>query len=354
MRKSRLIFLCAVAVLSFTACAPSITPIAGNNGPIPASPPVTEPVTPSHAESEESLAAQEQGVAETDQQHDEALPESSPHESISSKWSAVRLAIDSALNQPYFRTAMWGVLVLNEHGDTMYARNPEKLLVPASNMKIVTGAVALAQLGPNFRFRNNALSLGLRDPAPKDFGPPYDTVWLRNRPLRDVLPTMLKQSQNRLAEQIFKTIGLEGTGSPLRDSSVAVINRQLAEWQIPRDGYIVYDGSGYDRANYLSAETITRILFVMRNDSTFVNALPVAGVDGTLVRRMRATSAMGNAYAKTGSLYSIRSLSGYVTTMSGEQLIFSMICNAYTIPANVVTSAMDSIVARLADMAEQR
>lgn len=47
-----------------------------------------------------------------------------------------------------------------ETGDTLYARNAGKLMVPASNMKIITGAVALAQLGPGYRWQTRIAARG--------------------------------------------------------------------------------------------------------------------------------------------------------------------------------------------------
>jgi D-alanyl-D-alanine carboxypeptidase/D-alanyl-D-alanine-endopeptidase (penicillin-binding protein 4) len=39
-----------------------------------------------------------------------------------------------------------------ETGDTLYSRNAHKLFMPASNQKILTSAVALTQLGPDYRY----------------------------------------------------------------------------------------------------------------------------------------------------------------------------------------------------------
>jgi len=265
----------------------------------------------------------------------------------------LRQTLDSMLRLPQFRTATWGILIVGEAGDTLYAHNAATLMIPASNMKIVTAVTALAQLGPDFRFRDTALALTAHDTMPDDFGPMYDTLFLRDHPLRDVLPKMLKPSQNQLAEQLARTVALEATGSASRDSANAVTARQLAEWHVPDDGYILADGSGYDRGNYLSPETIVDLLSHVRRDSAFsvfYEALPIAGVDGTLVRRMRASSAERNAHAKTGSLHSIRALSGYVTTADGVDLTFSFICNAYTVPPDAVLGTMDSTVVLLSEL----
>ena len=67
--------------------------------------------------------------------------------------SELRHAIDSMVALPKFSNAHWGVLIVDpERGDTLDSRNAGKLFMPASNQKIVTGAVALSQLGPEFQF----------------------------------------------------------------------------------------------------------------------------------------------------------------------------------------------------------
>jgi serine-type D-Ala-D-Ala carboxypeptidase/endopeptidase (penicillin-binding protein 4) len=65
----------------------------------------------------------------------------------------LRHAIDSMVAMPKFANAHWGILIVDpERGDTLYSRNAGKLFMPASNQKLVTGAVALALLGPDHQF----------------------------------------------------------------------------------------------------------------------------------------------------------------------------------------------------------
>jgi D-alanyl-D-alanine carboxypeptidase/D-alanyl-D-alanine-endopeptidase (penicillin-binding protein 4) len=67
--------------------------------------------------------------------------------------AALRARITSLIAAPSFRTATWAVLAVDpERHDTLYAHNASLLMVPASNMKIVTSALALSQLGGDFRF----------------------------------------------------------------------------------------------------------------------------------------------------------------------------------------------------------
>jgi len=170
-------------------------------------------------------------------------------------------------------------------------------------------------------------------------------------PLREILPAMEKPSQNQIAEVLFRTLGLERTGVGSADSGRRVVERQLASWGAAPDGFAVRDGSGLSRHDYVSPETIVKLLAGVRRDSAFrvfYDALPIAGVDGTIGGRMKGTPAQGNVHAKTGFVDKARSLSGYVTTADGHVLAFSMLANNWTTPTKAVERVQDAIAARLA------
>ena len=181
-----------------------------------------------------------------------------------------------------------------------------------------------------------------------------DTLFAVQSPsLREILPALMKPSQNQIAELLLRTVGLERTGVGLPDSGRAVVIRQLLTWGADSAGYIVRDGSGLSRYDYVSPETIVHVLDAMRqspNFQLFYESLPIAGVDGTIRTRMRGTKAEGNVHAKTGTVAQARSLSGYVTTADGRVLLFSMLCNNFTAPVSEVTRVQDVIGAALASM----
>lgn len=176
-------------------------------------------------------------------------------------------------------------------------------------------------------------------------------VTVASKPLREILPALLKPSQNQIAEALLRTIGLERGGLGTADSGRKVVERQLATWGVPPSTFVIRDGSGLSRYDYLAPEAIVHILDAMRhspNFQLFYDALPIAGVDGTIKTRMRGTPAENNVHAKTGSVANARSLSGYVRTVSGRTLIFSILSNNWTVPAGDVTHVQDVIAARLA------
>jgi len=172
-------------------------------------------------------------------------------------------------------------------------------------------------------------------------------------PLREILPMILKPSQNQIAEVFLRTIGLERTGVGTADSGRRVIERQFTDWKIQPDGYIVRDGSGLSRSDLISPEAVVGILDVMRrspNFPLFFESLPIAGVDGTIRTRMQNTPAQGNLHAKTGTLSMVRSLSGYVHAGDGRLIEFSILCNNWTVPQADVDKVADAIGVALAQL----
>ena len=170
--------------------------------------------------------------------------------------------------------------------------------------------------------------------------------------LADVLPAMQKPSQNQIAEVLFRTLALEQTGVGIPDSGRVVVERQLRAWGVRDDAREIRDGSGLSRHDYLTPRSIVSVLDAMRRAPAFAvyrDALPVAGVDGTLRTRM-TTFAQGRVQAKTGTIDKARALSGYVTTAEGELLLFSIIANNYSVPTREVDRAAELIVEQLVTM----
>ena len=161
----------------------------------------------------------------------------------------------------------------------------------------------------------------------------------------------MKPSQNQIGEMLFKTLGLERGTAGTAFVARGIMEKQLEAWGAKPSGFVVRDGSGLSRYDYVSPETIIHVLDAMRRDTAFnvyYDAMPIAGVDGTIRSRMRGTPAASNVRAKTGSVAQARSLSGYVTALNGDTLIFSILANNWNVPAGRVTAAADSIAARLA------
>ena len=179
-----------------------------------------------------------------------------------------------------------------------------------------------------------------------------DTLFVfTSLPMRNIIPALMKPSQNQIAEILLKTIGLERGGMGTADSARKIVGQQLLLWGVQPDGFAIRDGSGLSRHDLVSPETLVKVLDRIQQDTAFAafyNAMPIAGVDGTLKDRMKGTPAEGNVHAKTGSIAESRALSGYVTSADGERLIFSILSNNWTTPGSAITGVADQIAAALA------
>jgi D-alanyl-D-alanine carboxypeptidase/D-alanyl-D-alanine-endopeptidase (penicillin-binding protein 4) len=172
-------------------------------------------------------------------------------------------------------------------------------------------------------------------------------------PLRELAIVLMKVSQNQYAETLLKALGTARGGLGTTTAGRRAAGETFRAWGIPDDGYVMSDGSGLSRYDYVAPSTITTILARMYRDErhrdAFTATLPIAGKDGTISTRMRRTRAEGNAIAKTGSIANVRSLSGYVKTRDGEALAFSILANDFVIPAATVNWIADLAVEILAN-----
>jgi len=72
---------------------------------------------------------------------------------------ALRIALERSLPVGRWTRSRWGVLVVSlDRGDTLFARDAHRPLVPASNAKLLTSAAALHYLRPEFRYETFLLS----------------------------------------------------------------------------------------------------------------------------------------------------------------------------------------------------
>jgi D-alanyl-D-alanine carboxypeptidase/D-alanyl-D-alanine-endopeptidase (penicillin-binding protein 4) len=83
--------------------------------------------------------------------------------------------------------------------------------------------------------------------------------------------------------------------------------------------------------------------------AAFRDSLAVAGVTGTLEKRLRGTPAEKRLLGKTGSFQLASSLAGYVTTTRGERLAFAIFLNNQATRGREATSAIDRVAALLAE-----
>jgi serine-type D-Ala-D-Ala carboxypeptidase/endopeptidase (penicillin-binding protein 4) len=170
---------------------------------------------------------------------------------------------------------------------------------------------------------------------------------VESAPVRGLVRQMLTASNNTIAEQLLREVGLAATGVGSTSAGIDAARAVLADLCVSVDG-VDADGSGLSREDRRSARAWRELLQAapsQRWGDDFVAALPIAGRTGTLTDRFLGTAAEGNVRAKTGSILEARALSGYATTMGGRDVVFSIVANA-DVPAPTV-AAIDALVVTL-------
>jgi len=145
-----------------------------------------------------------------------------------------------------------------------------------------------------------------------------------------ILNQMMKDSDNFYAESLFYQTAASTGHRPAKASDARTLTKQfIKRLGLGNNPYKIADGSGLSLYNYISAELLVRLLRYAHGKEEIIGhllpALPIAGVDGTLKKRMTDSNACGNVVAKTGTLTGISSLAGYLTSGDGRQLCFAII-----------------------------
>jgi len=204
-------------------------------------------------------------------------------------------------------------VILAEH-------HPNRLLIPASVQKILVTASALEILGDKVRKDVNTCNLN---------------------------------SNNALANKLIKNIGKSVYG----DYSYASGTRAVMEfWEsrgVDMHGVRLVDGSGRNYDNALTVRNLVDILFYLTTAptfGTFYSSLPLAGISGTMRNTLKGTVGQGKIRAKTGTLASVKSLTGYASTKSGRKLIFAIIVNNYTCRNSVLKKMMERVLIEMVEL----
>jgi D-alanyl-D-alanine carboxypeptidase/D-alanyl-D-alanine-endopeptidase (penicillin-binding protein 4) len=172
--------------------------------------------------------------------------------------------------------------------------------------------------------------------------------------LRNLMKEINKKSNNFYAECLFKTLGAVYSGEQGNSfySTQAILNF-IEDEGIYSGGTKIVDGSGISRFDQVTAGALVGLLekmyFNIAQFEDFYNSLSIAGVDGTLEKRMRGTSADSNFRGKTGTLNGVSSISGYVTDADGDDIIVCMMFEFKKGGARKYRDLQDRIIAVLAD-----
>jgi serine-type D-Ala-D-Ala carboxypeptidase/endopeptidase (penicillin-binding protein 4) len=177
-------------------------------------------------------------------------------------------------------------------------------------------------------------------------------VEYRGRPLPDIVFPILNTSQNWFAEMLLKILGREIGGAGSWERGLEVEKRFLVDSvRIDSTAFALDDGSGLSAGNLVTPRAFVQLLDYMYRHpkrAPFLAALPRAQQPGSLLKRFVGTALEGRVLAKTGSIFRVNSLSGYIERADGRHVTFSIQANGHSVPTRQMLAEIDSLVVQIA------
>ena len=142
--------------------------------------------------------------------------------------------------------------------------------------------------------------------------------------LAEIIRDINKYSNNTMAQQLFLSLGAQfRTDADGDDAKAAqrVVRQWLAKKGITAPHLVMENGSGLSRAERVSAREMAQMLQAAWKSpyaAEFISSMPIAGKDGTMRKRLKTTAMNGQAHIKTGTLNTVRAISGFSRDSNGD------------------------------------
>ncbi len=183
---------------------------------------------------------------------------------------------------------------------------------------------------------------------------PADAVVLASHDsptLAEAIRQINKRSNNVMARTLLLTLGAERGRRPATvGSSEEVAKQLLAKQGLDMPELVIDNGAGLSREARVSADSLASMLTLAWSSPVmpeYISSFAIAGVDGTVRRRLKGNGTLGMAHLKTGSLRDVRSIAGYVLGASGKRYVVVSIVNHEQ--AGAVRAFDDALISWLAD-----
>ena len=183
----------------------------------------------------------------------------------------------------------------------------------------------------------------------------YDTLTIIKRNIIDVINETNKESCNLCAEMLLRKLSEKFfRGSASAEKGLKLIDSLVVKLGYNPKTFVFADGSGLSHYNLINTSLLVDLLkYFYKSEpeiySLLYQSLPVAGIDGTLEKRMRYGKAYNNVRAKTGTISGVSTLSGYLKNSSSDMLAFSIFIQNYSGSAKLARFIQDKICNILAE-----
>ncbi len=196
----------------------------------------------------------------------------------------------------------------------------KQLMIPASTLKIFVTGAALEYFG---------------------------------KPIIPEVTITNQMSVNWRSSKLLRKIGGKVYNTPTTAAGAKAILDFWTTKGVDTEGMNFYDGNGLSRNNAISPKQLVDALYAMRTSpyfQVFYESLPLAGLTGTLHKAMKGSAAVGRVHAKTGTIGKVKSFAGYVVTVTGRKLIFSLIVNDYDCRVKLMKKKMEAVMISMAEI----
>ena len=242
---------------------------------------------------------------------------------ISPSYDTMLQALHLLQKDPLLQNASLGYMVVD-----VTAKDPvivadyhaKQLMIPASTLKIFVTAAALEYFGT----------------------PIIPEVTITNQ-----------MSVNWRSSKLLRKIGGKVYNTATTEAGARAILDFWTTKGVDTEGMNFYDGNGLSHNNAISPKQLVDALYVMRTSpyyQVFYESLPMAGLTGTLHKAMKGSAAVGRIHAKTGTIGKVKSFAGYVSTVTGRKLIFSLIVNNFDCRVKLMKKRLEAVMITMAEI----
>ena len=241
----------------------------------------------------------------------------------------------------------------------LYSYDPERLMTPASVLKLVTAATGFRLLGPNFVWPDSvpmidtaAVALpGLERFNPdllvediEEYMPGLDNLLPDSgQLLMDVMDRTLAESLNLQAETMLHLL----TPSCRLDSGLYTVQNYWRTRGLDMESLVMYDGCGISPSNRVTAHFINSLLADMQFDAPFRKAMADIAMEGTVKEFLKGTRLSGQGQLKTGTLKNVVAYAGYIRGSDGRTYAVTFFVSNHTCKHKEVRKDIEKLLLSL-------
>jgi D-alanyl-D-alanine carboxypeptidase/D-alanyl-D-alanine-endopeptidase (penicillin-binding protein 4) len=243
-------------------------------------------------------------------------------------------------SEPYGSTArLEGTIPVNDNDFVLKGSisDPPLLIAKILSKRLETEGIKISENPSTFRLENI---------KPEDNVSKLTETSSPN--LSEIIKVLNHESVNLYAETLISELGRKNNDVGSESDGLTLVEDFLENAGIRTDGMFIEDGSGLSPANSINSRELVNLLVYMNQKGSdftdFFHSLPEAGKNGTLKTVFRDEVFNSRLRAKSGSMTRVRCYAGYLTTLSGKHMAFSILVNNFSGPSKYIIAGIEDIL----------